>query len=504
LLAHSTPLGPGGFNLTNIPVTTGNSDVSVVVRDAGGHVRTYDQTFFATNSLLRRGLTDYSYGVGLLRLDDDDYDNVALAGSYRLGASDRATYGGELAATAHRSQVGAMADLKFGSLLLHASEGVGEFDSRFATASNVALDYRLASTSIGAAATLRGADFNTNESVSTTPLEPARFEFAGNLSQQIGRGTSVVASYFRQTFTTLAAQTTSIVSISRQIHNAFLLATYSNVRSGGTAAIRAVGFSLTQQIGRTSSVALNDSYGNGAERGIELQHNAPSDDVGLGYALQYENGTTSSLLASAVAHEPVADINVYAQSSAGRAPMGSLEISGAVVASDGHVLATRPVRDAFALVETGGIADVPVAVDGRSAGRTDANGLLVVPSIGSFSESRITLDDSLTPLGVEVDHTDALVAPGARGGSVASFKVKRVSYFVGNVADRADGTLVLSRGVRLFRSALDDRGGFYFENLDAGNYRATVTKGITQCTFTLLVPHTTSVANDLGSLACAP
>ncbi len=510
LLAHSTPLGPGGFDLTNIPVTTGTSDVTVVVRDAAGHARTYDQTFFATNSLLKRGLTDYAYGAGLLRTADaDSYDDLALAGSYRIGATDMSTLGGELSATAHRSQIGVTSDFKFGTLLVHASEAAGNFYSHAGTATNVAVDYRGGNNTFGFGATVRGAafDYARSDIASDAPggvgfAAPARFEVVGNASRQFGPHTSVMASYFHQTFDGQAAQTTALVTLSQQFHSTFLLATYSDTRSGG-APTRSFGISLSKQIGSRASLSIGDSVGSGAQRGFDFQQSAPSIDTGVAYGVQYDNGTSGSLLANAVVHAPLADIAAYAESDAGNAPRGSLQVSGGIVASDGHVLATRAVRDAFALVETQGVAGVPIVVDGRPAGRTNANGLLVIPSLASFSQSRISVQDTATPLGTEVERSDSFVAPGARGGSVASFKVRHVAYYVGSVGDWPNATLVLSYGVRLWRSALDELGGFYFENLEAGRYRATVRSGIRECTFTLVVPKTAAVANDLGAQTCA-
>lgn len=100
-LIRSVQLQPGSFNLSQIPVTAGNNAVAVVVRGDDGRTQTFGQSYFAVNSLLVKGMTDYDYSVGLVRRSGSAaaYGMPALAATYRLGASAGATFGGTLEAT---------------------------------------------------------------------------------------------------------------------------------------------------------------------------------------------------------------------------------------------------------------------------------------------------------------------------------------------------------------------------------------------------------------------
>ncbi len=100
-LIRSVQLQPGSFNLSQIPVTAGNNAVAVVVRGDDGRTQTFGQSYFAVNSLLVKGMTDYDYSVGLVRRSGSAaaYGMPALAATYRLGASAGAMFGGTLEAT---------------------------------------------------------------------------------------------------------------------------------------------------------------------------------------------------------------------------------------------------------------------------------------------------------------------------------------------------------------------------------------------------------------------
>ncbi len=88
------PVGP--FQLAAQPGISGTGNAQVVVTDAFGRMQTLDFSFYGTQQLLAKGLSDWSVGVGQLREDFGQrsfgYDDRTVASaSWRGGISDAFT-----------------------------------------------------------------------------------------------------------------------------------------------------------------------------------------------------------------------------------------------------------------------------------------------------------------------------------------------------------------------------------------------------------------------------
>lgn len=64
-MSREVPSGP--FSIQDLPVTTGQGDARLVVRDILGREQVITQPFYATPRLLQQGLQDYSYELGFVR-----------------------------------------------------------------------------------------------------------------------------------------------------------------------------------------------------------------------------------------------------------------------------------------------------------------------------------------------------------------------------------------------------------------------------------------------------
>ncbi len=511
LLERSIPLQPGAFNLNGLSIGTGLNDVTVVVRDAQGNAHTYAQSYFSSDALLRKGLTDYSYGAGFLREDESGnaYGNAALAASYRAGVTDALTLGARGVSTARGSEAEASGDVLVGAAVFHMAEAFADAGALRGAAFDGSFSYTARWSALGAEVTERAPTF-TPLTTSSVPVAPERLNVSLTASQHLAPGTTLDYAHLLERFTGGAPQTSDQLGISASLdRDTQLFASAARARSGTATPYAQYSIALSRSLGRRSYAAIEQDAGTAHGGSVTLQSNAPSPNEGFGYMLRYERAPQSSALLALTEHAPAADLNAYLQTGAG-ANSATLTAGGSVVAVDGHVLPSRPVGDAFALVESGDVAGVPVLVDGQVSGRTDADGLLVVPSLGAFAPNRIDLDVSSLPLGVDLAHDEHWVAPGYRGGSVASFHVERITYVAGRVLLRDAGTvetpgaglLILQRDAFHASSELDDDGAYYFENLAAGRYRATLAWHALTCTFDFDVPKATSVASNLGVRTC--
>lgn len=97
--AYSGAVGQGPFNLSDVPMITGDGEAIFTLRDAGGNEQVTKVPFFATQNLLSKGLLDFAVEFGRARegfgAGDADYVGPeAGAVSLRYGLSDSLTIGG--------------------------------------------------------------------------------------------------------------------------------------------------------------------------------------------------------------------------------------------------------------------------------------------------------------------------------------------------------------------------------------------------------------------------
>ncbi|MBA3730263.1 MAG: fimbrial biogenesis outer membrane usher protein, partial [Sphingomonas sp.] len=91
-LSGSRDVPPGPFEITEIPIVTGDGDVQLVVGDLLGRETLYSISYYSAPSLLRKGLHDYSYEAGFLRQSfgrrSNDYGALMVSATHRYGFSD--------------------------------------------------------------------------------------------------------------------------------------------------------------------------------------------------------------------------------------------------------------------------------------------------------------------------------------------------------------------------------------------------------------------------------
>ncbi len=93
--AGSETVQPGPFTLNAIPYINGAGEASVVTTDALGRQVVTTVPFYVANTLLKKGINDYSLAVGSLRraygIQSFAYGPAVASGAYRVGLSDTFT-----------------------------------------------------------------------------------------------------------------------------------------------------------------------------------------------------------------------------------------------------------------------------------------------------------------------------------------------------------------------------------------------------------------------------
>ena len=512
IVTRSVPLSPGGFDLTDLPISTGRSDVTVVVHDAAGRVQTFSQGYYASNTLLRKGLTDNQFAAGLLRSSGlaQPYGRPVAVGAYRIGATDAATYGARFEAASGHELAELSTDLRVPSGAVHLATAQSAAGGRFGMAYDLSGTFAAAKTSLGIDLSSHAsafADLGSLPELLNAPRSDARV----TLSQQLTRKLTATLQTERRTYDTLSGQTLNILSFQAQMdRDTTAFVSLQRQRAGFGSALTSASFSIVRALGGNRTAIASFDSGAPAATNVQYRADPISSDTGLGYGLRYgRSGQDAFAQVDFLDHMPFGDLQGFAARDPGGKLATSLSLDGGVASIGGKTLLSRPIADGFALVKTG-TPNVPVRLDGRAVGRTNRAGDLIVSSLASNSPNRLEVDPESLPLGEESKADERLVSPGSRGGTVADLQVTRIRYFTGSVRIRvgtatripADGMLVLSGKHGSARSPLDDAGGYYFENLAPGAYAATVRSTAGDCRFALLVPDVAAIATNLGTARC--
>jgi outer membrane usher protein FimD/PapC len=172
---------------------------------------------------------------------------------------------------------------------------------------------------------------------------------------------------------------------------------------------------------------------------------------------------------------------------------------------------SRPINDSFAVVDVGDVEGVRVYMGGQELGRTDREGRVFLPNLGSYRVNRVTVDDRDLPMDISVETNEVNTSPPLRSGSLISFDVKkfhavsgelwlhigglrRAAEYVDLSVDMSGNTVTTSTG---------RRGEFYLENVPPARYFAHFDFNGRRCEFELVVPDSAEMIVMLGEIhAC--
>lgn len=434
----STP--PGPFQLAPVPGITGAGQAQVVVTDAFGRVSTLDFPFYATQRLLAAGLSDWSLGLGWVRerygLESFAYaDDPVGSASLRYGVSNALTMETHVEATEGLAVAGAgvawLADMAGVFNLAYARSrsdggdggqvamGWSWNDSRY----QFALDTRRTHGDYRDVAARHG------------PLPPRR-------SDRAVAGINSVAGSFGVTWVQLDQSISEPSAAGSPVTpecNRYAGFYWNHGFDNGWYANASINQGLDGGRDRSAFIGLTIPLGRDARRQAALswQRDAGGDSVvadvaqpvpgdgGAGWRVQARAGRLSGGLAEGAWLGRRGRIG-GGLSQLGDSRFGYAQATGSVVGMGGGWFAARAINDAFAVVSTGGHAGVPVALENRVIGATDARGLLLVTPLNAWQHNRLSIDPMDLPADIRVTSAARLATPAQGAGVRVGFEVRRV------------------------------------------------------------------------------
>ncbi len=423
----SGQVGGGPFVLNTAPAITGAGQAVIVVRDALGRDVVTSVPLYVDTGLLAAGLSDYAIEGGLLRnqygVRSFDYTrSPALSASLRYGLSGSLTLESHAEATRGLANLGAGMRVGLGQAGV-ASGAASLAQGGGATGAQGSLGYQYRSPEVGI--DLQGTrTFGTYRDLASTAGAPFyRSLLRGTVSVPTGRTGSVSASYID--LSVPGSERSRIVSLS---YAALLgrdlslsASAYQDLADRGA---RGVLLTLSVALGNDTNAAASIGSDRGRATATVSAVRTPDYGGGFGWQLQSsESGAQRRSLAQVNYRGRYGDAFAAVQEINGQTGT-ALDMAGSLVLMDGAVLPGRRINDAFALVTTEGMADVPVTFENRLMGRTNAQGHLLVPDLVAYENNRVAIDPLVLPVNARLAASATTVAPADRSGVLVRFHVE--------------------------------------------------------------------------------
>ncbi|WP_193317536.1 fimbria/pilus outer membrane usher protein [Janthinobacterium violaceinigrum] len=423
----SVPSGP--FVLNQVAGINGAGQATVITRDALGRSVAMTLPLYVDTRLLAMGLTDYSIEVGAMRRDYGQrvfsYEKKPVASATgRYGVSDSFTVEGhgELASGVLNGGAGALLRLGQAGVINGAlSASAGRYRGVQASAGYQYLGPRYSIDLQSVRASARYGDLASRDG---SPVARAADRVSLNLALPAGQ--SVNFSYIGYRAPGLPASKIATVGYSATVFKGVFINTsaFQDLRQREK---RGFYVGLSMAFDNNVALSANTSRQNDLNsRSFSAQQSA---DFGGGFGWAVQSGTSggSAYRQGQVDYlGNVGRVTARMQTNA-MSNAGSLGAAGALVLMDGHVAAARQVGNGFALVSTGGVADVPVLHENRQIGVTGRSGYLLVPNLNPYGNNQISIGTDGLDVDARVPVTNINVVPSNLSGVLAAFPVERYS-----------------------------------------------------------------------------
>lgn len=455
-----TPAGP--FNLNFQPSVTGAGQAQVVMTDALGRSTVVNFPFYTTSTMLREGLSDWSFEAGYVRQNygyqSFDYSSEPMAsGVLRYGLKRWLTLEGHAEGSRGIGMAGVGATTALGTW--------GTLSGSWAASRASALSM----TSLGLSSGLVPV---SPQPAATGMLQGSQYSLGYQLQHNnysIGMNTQRASANFRDVASaygsvpTLRSDSVYANMTVKSLGNFGV--TYVRLDQPDQPSSRYGGLSWSRGLthGATIGVSYNQNLDNPADRTVTLNltfnfdhglssyasstrsQNSLNNTLGVsgntgkngdGWNWNLRGQQSSPYGDQAVSTPPsgsgaLSGRTQYADINLGASMQGSTSsvyagASGALVAMGGGIFATRRIDDAFAVVSTDGVPDIPVRNENRPVGETNSRGLLLVPSLLSYQNNKISIDPTKLPLNMHIDKVQANVVPKHASGVKVVFGMHEV------------------------------------------------------------------------------
>lgn len=517
VLIRKERISPGEFELRDIPTYVGSGLVEVVLRDPFGREQRIKLPYYFSDTLLKKGLHEYSYNLGFSREDfgtvSNHYKDFLFSGFHRYGMNDSLTAGIRAEASRRVLNLGLSSTCSIPWRLGVINGSVAWSDSkRGKNGIGGSLSYLYLGRDLSFNFLLRG--FTRDYSNISQGASPERIKYEA--SAGAGYFSSVLGSLslgFAATEKYIGSDTKSLLaSYSRRITDrSNVIASFKRDVKNHISEFN-ISINYYFKHGITASSSYQRMDGSSRER-IQILKNLPLGE-GFGGRASFEANQTESKNFNA--YDLQLQYNAkYGQYrgefiSTDHAETYSLTTAGGLTFVEDSVNFTRPVQDSFALVKVGDLKGVRVYLNNQEIGRTGGEGKILIPNLGSYYENQISINDKDIPMEYKISEVLTYVSPPLRSGSYIEFGAIKIQGFFGMLKIKREEDIrpveyiefkLLADGKELF-SPTGKGGEFYLENIKPGKYRGEFKHLDKTYFFDIVIPKSEDILVDLGEIIC--
>ena len=422
---------PGPFSISNIPLVSGRGEARLVVRDLLGREQVITQPFYGTSTLLKQGLTEYSYELGLQRMNFGmpgiQYGKGLASATYRWGLTDMLTSEVHTEASATAAALGASGVVQIGQVgIANASLVTSHSDAGFGRLMAYGLDHQGRELSFSIHTQLAGTGFSQ---IGLLPEQlPKRRQDVLSMGLPIGRFGSLSLSRVSQKSANQSDVQVTSFSYTLQVGR-FAQLGITAMRAVSDSATHSLFMTLTIPLGTTTSASIasertRNSDGNSSAAFTNTLQQGMPVGPGYGYRVQEREG---SYLGTLNLQNNVGSYQIEASRSrdgAGGTPL-RLGATGGIGMVGGHIFVSRAITDSFGVVRVADYPDVRVLQDNQVVGRTDTDGYAVLPRLRAYDRNVISVDPIDLPMDAVLGSLKLVAIPYFRSGVLINFPVKR-------------------------------------------------------------------------------
>jgi len=501
---------PGPFSVSNIPAVTGSGEVRVVVRDLLGREQLISVPFYSSATLLRPGVSDYSYEVGVQRqnfaVSSDTYGGGIGAATWRKGFTDALTAEVRAEATADSRDAGASAAYRLGSFgVVNGTVAASTSNAGTGELYGYGLEHIAQRYSIAVQTVQTTEDFR--QSGMLPGQLPRRRQTSANLGVLLGRVGSVTLAYVVQQYRDQPTVETGTLGYAIPIGRwaQFSLTGVKTLSpSSGYTVFAAFSLSLGQTT--SASAGLERSYDKASgttqnHRTVTLQKSLPLGE-GYGYRVQARD---DDWMGGASAQTGFGTYTFDVAKAQSQNTAYQATASGGIGTIGGYTFFSRQITDSFGVVRVADYPHVRVLQDNQEVARTGSTGYAVLPRMRPYDRNPVSIDQSDLPFDANIGALKLEATPYYRSGVLIDFPVTRVRAATLHIVlddgtDLPSGALARFDGKdHEFPTALG--GEAYLEGFEAQN-QLIVTWKNQSCTIDVPYPRTTDPLPDLGRFTC--
>ncbi len=426
-------VNPGRFQVLGAPVLNGAGSAQMVITDITGQSRVVNFSLYNSAKLLQQGLSDWSVEVGTPRRNYG-LDSFAYAAYTMVSASGRYGLSNRLTLESHAESADGLRMAGLGGLLLlgqtggvvRASYAASRHDAQRGQQRSLGYEWQGAGVNLSVATQARSVAFSDVASLEKASLPRRTHQAFVGLNIAHGQ---VGVSYVQQDYWASPNARYAGLSWSQNMGR------YGNLHAGINRDLQGGGgttaylyWSLPLERHRQLWVSTRHQGQGSQAAAVGAMQSLPGDRDGWGWRVEAGAGEQAGGRAE------VSQLTRYGQWRAGLEQQWGertgittyIGASGGLLWMQGHVFPMRRAHDAFALVSTDGVANVPVKLENRLVGSTDEDGHLLVTPLIAWENNNLSIDPLELPEDVRIDRVQMMAVPATGSGTLARFPMSPV------------------------------------------------------------------------------